>query len=68
MVKCHRNTCIAERYWSAQEARLFDTQQIETATRPYTGPTAAEAARIIAAIWQSQAPMQPPNQGQEQPG
>jgi len=47
------NRRLAERWWTAEEARLFDAQQVRTSPKPYSGLTAEEAAWIIAAVWQA---------------
>lgn len=45
------NRRMAERFWTAEEARLFFEEEVKTYPNPYSGPTAEEVAHILAAVW-----------------
>ena len=46
-----RNGLLAERYWTREEKRPFDEQEVKSYDKPYSGLTAENYAAIIADLW-----------------
>lgn len=47
------NRRLAERYWTPDERRLFEEQEVSSHEESYAGPSGEEYARIIAEVWRS---------------
>ena len=46
-----RNRMLADRYWTPEEKRLFDEQEVRTYEYPYSGLTTENYSAILAELW-----------------